>query len=53
MAIKKLKRELKGKGSGDKRSRTDEEGSGLGRAGNGKRTKVHGGQPIDLTEDSD
>jgi hypothetical protein len=53
MAIKKLKRELKGKGRADKRSRTDEEGGGSGRAGNGKRNEVQGGQSIDLTEDSD
>jgi hypothetical protein len=53
MAIKKLKRELKGKGRADKRSRPDEDGGDSDRAGNGKRNEVQGGQSIDLTEDSD
>jgi hypothetical protein len=53
VAIKKLKRELKGKGRAAKRVRRDEEGEALGRAGDGKRSKAEGGLSIDLTEDSD
>jgi hypothetical protein len=51
--IRKLKRELKGKGRADKRPRSDDEGAGSGRAGNGKKSGAEVGQSIDLTEDSD